>query len=201
MTHTPCTALILCGGRGERVGGVDKPLRLLAGRPLIEHVLAALDRSCRDVIISANRNADRYRAYAPTVVDDGAYVDCGPLAGLVAGLAAAQCEDVLCLPGDAPALPIDLRARLDAARQRQGCSIAVVDDGSGLQPLCLLLPRSERESLASFLDSGGRAVHRWLELHPHARCDCSDRPHWSWSLNTDEEWRLMEQRLTGDPEP
>lgn len=195
MTSTPCTALILCGGRGERLGGIDKPLRLLAGRPLIEHVLATLDPACHNLVISANRNAERYRAYAASVVDDGAYSDCGPLAGLVAGLAAAQCEDVLCLPGDAPALPADLHARLDGARAREGSGIAVVDDGSGLQPLCLLLPRSERESLVAFLDGGGRAVHRWLESRPHARCNCSDWPRWGWSLNTDDEWRQAEQFL------
>lgn len=196
MPPSPCTALILCGGRGERLGGIDKPLRTLAGRPLIERVLSTLDPYCRDVVISANRNLPQYRAYAATVVSDGVHADCGPLAGLVAGLAVAQQDEVLCLPGDAPALPPDLHARLDAARRKQGCTIAVVDDGSGLQPLCLLLPRAERDSLNAFLERGGRAVHQWLESRPHARCDCSDRPRWSWSLNTEEEWSRAEQVLT-----
>lgn len=201
MTLPPCTALILCGGRGERLGGLDKPLRELAGRPLIEHVLARLDAAGAEVIISANRNADRYRAYTATVVDDGEHADCGPLAGLVAGLSVAGCGEVLCVPGDAPWLPPDLLARLDAARRHAGCGIAVVDDGSGLQPLCLLLPRAERDSLLAFLRGGGRAVHRWLGTRPHARCDCSDWPRWGWSLNTEAEWREAEQHMAQEPGP
>ena len=189
------SVLILCGGRGERLGGIDKPLRPLAGRPLIEHVLAMLAPECANVVISANRHADQYRAYADTVVDDGIRIDYGPLAGLLAGLAAARCDDVLCIPGDAPLLPPDLYRRLDAARIREGCRLAVVDDGDGLQPLCLLLPRAEASSLTAFAEEGGRAVHRWLATRPHARCDCSNWPRWGWSLNTEDEWRAAEQKI------
>src|SRR5690348_5714131 len=108
MTSPIPTTLILCGGSGERLGGIDKPLRPVAGKPLIEYVLAALAPAAGMLVISANRNADSYRRYATAIVDDGPYSGCGPLAGIAAGLAAARTEVVLCVPGDAPALPPDL---------------------------------------------------------------------------------------------
>jgi molybdopterin-guanine dinucleotide biosynthesis protein A len=196
------TAVLLCGGQGARLGGIDKPLRMLAGRPLIEHVLERLRPQADEVIVSANRNVERYRAYSPHVVDDGAYADRGPLAGLHAGLAVATHDLVLCVPGDAPHLPSDLALRLDRARTTQARAIAVVDDGSGLQPLCCLLPRARCASLARYLASGGDAPRAWLDGEGYARADCSDWPRWSWSLNDEAEWSAVEARLhTGASSP
>jgi molybdopterin-guanine dinucleotide biosynthesis protein A len=191
----PLTALILCGGSGERLGGIDKPLRALAGRPLIEHVRAALPDTIDEIVISANRHREQYARYADRVVDDGPHTGMGPLAGIAAGLAAAGHPTVLCVPGDAPRLPRDLLRRLDEARRAAQREVAVVDDGSGWQPLCLLLPRTALAALTAFIDSGGRAVHAWLASLQPAVADCSDRPRWVWSLNTEDEWAAVERIL------
>ncbi len=189
------TAVLLCGGGGERLGGIDKPLRTLAGRPLVERVIERVAPQAESLIISANRNAEIYSRYGYPVVADGAYAGSGPLGGLAAGLAAAVSDDVLCAPGDAPLLPIDLTSRLDDARHAAQSAVAVVDDGSGIQPLCILLPRTLEANLRAFLASGGRAAHLWLESLRPARADFSHWPRWTWSINTPAEWDAAEHHL------
>jgi len=178
------TAIILCGGSGERLGGEDKPLQPVAGVPLIERVLARIGPQVTGIVISANRNADVYQRYGHPVVADGRHAGRGPLAGLAAGMDVVGTGDVLCVPGDAPQLPADLVARLDASRCRMNAAVAVVHDGGGLQPLCLLLPSTIRSALHAYLDQGGRAAHVWVQALQPARADFSDRPAWTWSANT-----------------
>jgi len=190
------TALILCGGGATRLGGIDKPLRDFAGTPLIERVLQRIVPQVDGVILSVNRNQARYRKYAPTLVDDGAFADCGPLAGLLAGLDAAPSDAVLCVPGDAPQLPRDLLARLAQARRGPPpAALAYVDDGQGPQPLCCLLARNLREDLRGYLGAGGRTPREWFARHPVAVADFSDTPRDAWSINTDEEWIAAERQF------
>jgi molybdopterin-guanine dinucleotide biosynthesis protein A len=185
--------LILCGGEGRRMGGIDKPLQALAGRPLIEWVLTSLRPQVSGIIISANRNPAAYRRYAEYVVDDGRYSGHGPLAGLLAGLSAAITEDVLLVPGDAPALPSDLLERL--ATGRGDAAMAHVDDGSGPQPLCCLLRRNLVDDLSTYLDEGGRTPREWYRRHRDVTVDFSDVPRTAWSLNTPQEWAAAEHEL------
>lgn len=189
------TALLLCGGAGSRLGGVDKPLQPLAGRPLIERVLERIAPQAGEILISANRSQDQYVAYGLRIVGDGDHADCGPLAGLAAGLAAAITDDLLCVPGDAPLLPDDLAARLDAARRVRGAVIAHADDGQGPQPLCCLVPRRLLPDLLAYLDSGGRTPREWFARHPTAVAAFPEWPRWAWSANTAEEWQDAELRL------
>jgi molybdopterin-guanine dinucleotide biosynthesis protein A len=194
------TAIVLCGGAGERMGGADKPLQPLAGRPLIEHVLARLPAEAT-VVIAANRNAERYRACGAAVVDDGAFGGCGPLGGVAAALdiensrAGTPSPAALIVPGDAPLLPRDLLARLQRAAADAGCDLAVVDDGSGLQPLCALLPRRLWPALVAYVADGGRSARDWWRSQRAAVADCSDWPRWGWSLNTAAEWSAAEAQL------
>ncbi len=190
------TALILCGGSATRLGGIDKPLRHFVDTPLIERLLQRIAPQVGSVIISVNRHRELYEPYAPILVDDGAFIDCGPLAGLLAGLDAATTDDVLCVPGDAPLLPLDLVARLSRARLTPpGSVLAYVDDGHGPQPLCCLLARNLRDDLRSYLGGGGRTPRDWFRRHRPAVADCRDMPTWSWSLNTFEEWILAERQV------
>ena len=134
------TGLILCGGRGQRVGGADKPLLDFHGRPLVARVAATLAPQVRQLLISANRNAESYRDYGPVVAD--ALPDyAGPLAGIVAAL--------------------DIVTRL-AAGLNSGAA-AVAHDGQRRQPLYLLLRADCLPSLKRYLESGQRSVHGWLE--------------------------------------
>ncbi|MDR3418187.1 MAG: molybdenum cofactor guanylyltransferase MobA [Nevskia sp.] len=188
------SAVILCGGAGERLQGVDKPLRPLLGRPLIERVLERVRPQADEAIIVANRSPGEYARYA-RVVDDGAYRGRGPLAGIAAGLAAAAAEWVLCVPGDAPLLPGDLAERLDSALTRVGADVALVHDGRGRQPLCSLIPRRLRPELRRYLDEGGTAPREWLKSYRVAEADYAEWPLWGWSVNTPEEWALIEHHI------
>jgi molybdenum cofactor guanylyltransferase len=197
----PTTAIILCGGAGERMQGLDKPLHPLLGQPLLERVLKQLQPQVEAVVIVANRQRETYAAYGIPVVDDGAYKGRGPLAGIAAGLAASTTDWSLCIPGDAPLLPPDLLQRLQHALQRDNADLAVVNDGTGRQPLCCLLPRRLLSDLRDYLDSGGDAPRRWQARYRVAEADCSDWPRWAWSLNTPEEWAAAEQQLRQRKDP
>jgi len=192
------SAVILCGGGGERMQGEDKPLRPLLGQPLLGHVLARIRPQVRQLIIVANRNAQAYGSFGASIVDDGAYRGRGPLAGIAAGLQAASNDWVLTVPGDAPLLPHDLVPRLHQAVQAVGAELAVVHDGGGRQPLCGLLPRRLLPDLLDYLDGGGSAPRQWQSRYAVAEADYAQWPRWAWSLNTPEEWRFAEAQLLQD---
>ena len=189
------SAVVLCGGKGSRLGGVEKPLRELLGRPLLDRVLTALRPQAQELVIVANARHEAYASRGTRLVDDGTYAGRGPLAGIAAGLAAAANEQVVCAPGDAPLLPPDLVAALQAARRHAGAEVAVVHDGGGWQPLCCLLSKRLLPDLQQYLDGGGDAPRDWLRRHRVAECDYSGWPRWGWSVNTLQEWSLVETEL------
>lgn len=193
MTRPDC--VILCGGEGSRLGGLDKPLADLAGRPLIERVLERLAPQAGRLIVCANRHLDDYRRYGVEVIGDGAQQGRGPLGGIAAGLAATATPTVLFAPGDAPLLPDDLWVRLDDARSRAAATIAHADDGHGPQPLCALIGRDRLASLLAHLADGGRTPRDWYAAERAAVAAFPEWPRWAWSLNTPEEWQDAELRL------
>jgi molybdopterin-guanine dinucleotide biosynthesis protein A len=197
------TAIVLCGGGAVRLGGIDKPLRHLAGSPLLNHVLARIKPQVARVVLNANRSAARYATYGFDLIDDGSHVGIGPIAGLLAGLETVATPWLLAVPGDAPNLPGDLLTRLEAARQTADAPAATVFDGEGWQPLVCLLSRELLPSLRRYVDAGGNAPHQWLAAIPATVADYADWPRWSWSLNTEPEWNQAEQRLArlGAPTP
>ena len=189
------TAVILCGGAGQRLGGLDKPLQAMQGQPLIERVLACVRPQVGTVLIVANRNQQRYSAFGCPVVDDGEFAGCGPLAGIAAGLAQAVTDTVVCVPGDAPLLPDDLAARLLDARTRHAADLAVVHDGQGLQPLCCLLRKSLLPDLQHYLRTGGNTPRQWMANLKVAQADFTHWPRWGWSANDPQEWSAAAQKL------
>ncbi|NGX14944.1 molybdenum cofactor guanylyltransferase MobA [Wenzhouxiangella sp. XN24] len=196
----PVTAVILAGGRATRMGGTDKGLVELCGRPMIEHVLAALEPQVEHMVINANRNLERYAAFGrPVVTDaDGAFL--GPLAGLSAGLGAATTDLVLTVPCDCPLLVPDLAHRLHAAMQQQDAEIAVPFDGERLQPVFALVQRKLADSLAAYLAAGDRKIDLWFARHRLARVDFSDCPENFVNVNDPAERSALEARLmAGDP--
>ena len=153
------TAIVLCGGRARRLGGIEKPLVDLGGKPLLAHVIARLEPMVDDFVLSVARQAERYQPFGyPVVADDDPGQ--GPLAGIVSALAAVQTSWILTTPADTPFLPSNLVAALAPACARRGA--AVVTAGGHRQNLSMLLDQRLAASLAEFYRSGGRAVHRWL---------------------------------------
>ena len=159
------TGLVLAGGRGARMGGVDKGWVVHDGEPLVRRVLRRFAPQVGAVLISANRSVDAYRALAEVVTDREQDLALepypGPLAGVYAGLQRAATEWVALVPCDAPMLPPDLVTRLaDAIGDRAvACPVAA----GRRQPVFALARRSSAASLHGFLATGGRAMHRWFE--------------------------------------
>jgi len=165
------TGVVLCGGAGKRFGGADKPLELLHGLPLVQHVCERLAAQVAHVVISCNRNADTYRRFGDVIVDG--ITDRGPLAGVLAGMEAATTDFVFVCPGDAPLLSRTLVARLRAVLDSTDTDVAYPDDGEQRQHLFMLVRRSLREALSDYLDAGRRAVHTFVQLQ---RCAIVDGP-------------------------
>jgi len=179
------TAAILAGGRGERLGGADKGLVLLHGRPLIQHVLEKVRGQAGGILIVANRHLPDYAASGLPVVSDSWPDFRGPLAGMLAALEAASTDWVLTVPCDAVRLPQDLLARLRSSVEESDAPAAyAVADGDG-HYLCCLLRRDLQVPLQRALDAGERAVKRWLEDIGATTTDFSDaEPTPIWSINT-----------------
>lgn len=167
------TAVILAGGRGSRMGGVDKGLVDYQGQPMIEHILARITPQVDHVMINANRHIERYQTYGvPVITDENDQFD-GPLAGMQAALHHAATDWVLSVPCDSPLLPLDLASRLSQAVQAmQAMSgpqamLAIARSASGTHPVFCLMPRSVSADLDAYLQTGQRRVSGWQALHPH----------------------------------
>lgn len=160
--YTDVTGLILAGGRGARLGGADKGLLELTGRPLVQHVFERLAPQVGTVLLSANRNHARYRALGFAPLDDGPYPYAGPLAGLRAGLLACDTPWLLAVACDLPRLPLDVCARLLAAAPPQDTRARVPFDGTHHQYACLLLPARALALVENHLQSGRRSLRALL---------------------------------------
>jgi molybdopterin-guanine dinucleotide biosynthesis protein A len=163
------TGLVLAGGRGARMGGIDKGLQPWRGRPLAAHAVARLAPQVAAVMVSANRNASAYAALAARVLADERPDFPGPLAGILAGLRAAATPWLAVVPCDAPRLPEDLVARL-AAGAAGGAAGAVArrmhpDGRRRLEPVCCLLATALADDLAAALAGGERQAAAWVARH------------------------------------
>ena len=155
------TGLVLAGGQGSRMGGVDKGLTPLRGRPLVEHVIERLAPQVGEILVNANRNPDAYAGFGHRVVADDIPGFAGPLAGFERGLAHARGALVATVPCDSPFLPADLVARLRAALEAADAELAVAKTGEQPQPVFCLMRRSVHPSLRAFLSSGQRKIDKW----------------------------------------
>ncbi|MGK7865827.1 molybdenum cofactor guanylyltransferase MobA [Falsiroseomonas sp. E2-1-a20] len=169
-------AVVLAGGLARRMGGGDKPLRLLAGRPLLAHVLDRLWPQVPAVVLNANGDPARFAAWGLPVVPDGLPDHPGPLAGILAALdwAAAQRPDlpwVVSVPGDSPLIPLDLVARLHAAREAAGVPLACALSAGQTHPPIGLWPVALRQALREALMAGERKIDRWTARHGIAHAE------------------------------
>ena len=157
------TGLILAGGRGQRLGGVDKGLQPWRGLPLVDHALARLAPQVRELMISANRNALAYASRGARVLADASDDFPGPLAGILAGLRASSTPWLAVVPCDSPQLPADLVERL--AQGLGDAPGAVVRRGERLEPVCCLVSTALADDLERYLAEGGRKVEGWVAGH------------------------------------
>ena len=189
------TAVILAGGRGTRMGGVDKGLVDVGGRPAVEYVIDALRDQTPHILINANRNLDRYRRYSLPVIDDGRDDFPGPLGGILAALRRCETEWLLTAPCDAPLLARDYAARMVSALRAAGTRACVAHDGEHRQPVFLLLARDMAGDLQTFLDAAGRRAGEWVDGLRPAQADFSDEPEQFLNMNTPEDRERIERLL------
>lgn len=174
LVASDITGLILAGGQGRRMGGVDKGLQPFRGEPLVCHALRRLAPQVGAVLINANRHLDTYATFGPRVVPDALPDYPGPLAGLLTGLNHCQTPWLVTVPCDAPYFPLDYVARLAAALSPTDDLAMVTTPDAGasgepgrfhLQPVFGLLKRTLAPSLAAFMAQGERKVSRWMAQH------------------------------------
>jgi molybdopterin-guanine dinucleotide biosynthesis protein A len=166
------------------MGGQDKGLVMLNGRPLITYVLAALRLQVDTILINANRNLDRYSKLGYPVIGDRHADFSGPLAGMASALRVINTRLLVTVPCDCPSLPADLVSRLDSAWARDAAELAVVHDGTRLQPLFALLERGLLDSLERYLARGQHSVQQWYACHRTTLVDFSDQPQAFSNVNT-----------------
>ncbi|MEQ1883113.1 MAG: molybdenum cofactor guanylyltransferase MobA, partial [Burkholderiales bacterium] len=160
-TQEAVTAIILAGGAGRRMGGQDKGLQDFRGRPLVCTVLDRIRSQVTDVLIVANRNAERYASFGYSVIADQVGGFAGPLAGLHAGLKTTTSDLVASVPCDTPFLPLDLITRLALPLQDPRCELSVARTGHQVHPVFCLARRKLLPHLEAFLGSGGRKFDTW----------------------------------------
>jgi molybdenum cofactor guanylyltransferase len=170
MDKNDVTGVILAGGRGTRMGGVDKGLQNFRGMPLALHTMMRLAPQVGEVMINANRNLGAYESFGVPVWPDGNSEFAGPLAGFVVGLEHCETPYLVTVPCDTPLFPQDLVERLFEALERDDADIAMAaareEDGQvRTQPVFTLMKHQLIESLVAFVHGGGRKIDAWTAQH------------------------------------
>lgn len=191
------TGLVLAGGRGSRMGGVDKGLQTHAGLPLALHALLRLTPQVGATMINANRNLGAYEAMGAPVWPDALPDYPGPLAGLLAGLEHAETPWLVTVPCDTPNFPPDLVDRLAFAAAAEGADIAMAatrEDGVVQpQPVFCLVRTALLEDLVAFLHEGQRKIDRWTARHRVAQVTFEDADAF-FNANTLDELQRLQRR-------
>jgi molybdopterin-guanine dinucleotide biosynthesis protein A len=195
------TGLILAGGRGSRMGGVDKGLQNFNGMPLALHTLLRLQPQVADVMINANRNLGAYESFGVPVWPDVLADYAGPLAGFLTGLERCETGWLVTVPCDTPRFPLDLVERLVRAAREQDAEIAMAaapeEDGQvHNQPVFSLLRVDLLESLVRFTQAGGRKVDAWTAQHKTVIVpftESGDDPRAFFNVNTLAQLHQLEQ--------
>ena len=190
------TGIVLAGGRGTRMNGVDKGLVELRGRPIISHIVEKLRPQVDAIVINANRNHQTYQTLTDTsVVADDIDGFLGPLAGMVTGMTACNSRWVLTVPCDSPFLSSNLCEKLMNAAVAAEAEICVAHDGVRLQPVFALISTNLENNIRRFLSSGGRKIDQWYKSENMATCDFSDEKLMFANVNTPADKRKISNEL------
>ena len=187
------TAVILAGGQGSRLAGVDKGLLRLNKTPLVRHVIERIQPQVSDIIISANRNIEAYSELGFNVYKDEINGFAGPLAGILKALQHCKSEWLLAIPADSPFVALDLALRL--SQKIKDNKIAIPHDGKYLQPTFALIHKSLAASLQNFLQQGERKARVWMQQQEHTIIDFSDQANSFININTEDELQNAEQHF------
>ncbi|NRF70732.1 molybdenum cofactor guanylyltransferase MobA [Aquincola sp. S2] len=191
------TGLVLAGGRGSRMGGVDKGLQKHAGVPLAMHALMRLAPQVGAVMINANRNLGAYESFGAPVWPDAVTDYAGPLSGFLAGLEHCETPWLATVPCDSPLFPLDLVQRLAAAAHEHDAEIAMAATREAgvlqVQPVFCLLKIGLLESLVRFTQGGQRKIDKWTAQHRCVEVEFEDA-HAFANANTMDELQQLQPR-------
>ncbi|MER2540777.1 MAG: molybdenum cofactor guanylyltransferase MobA [Azonexus sp.] len=193
MSKNKITGVILAGGLGRRMGGIDKGLQELRGRPMTAWVVERLAPQVDELLINANQNGERYAEFGHRVVPDQIPDFAGPLAGLHAALSAAAHPLVATAPCDSPFLPADLISRLFSALTATDADLAVARTFDQPHPVFCLCKRDVLPHLTEFLESGGRKIDRWYATLKVVEVAFDDEAEAFENINTREELGRFEK--------
>ena len=196
-SQTRITGVLLAGGLGRRMGGVDKGLAQLDGRPMAAHAIERLAPQVDELIINANQNAEVWAGFGFAVVADDVPGFAGPLAGLHAALKRATHELVVTAPCDSPFLPRDLVARLASAWHDARADVAVARTFDQPHPVFCLCKRDVLPHLTEFLAGGGRKIDRWYATLKVVEVAFDDEADAFENINTREELGRFETPRAG----
>jgi molybdenum cofactor guanylyltransferase len=186
------TGVVLAGGQGSRMGGVDKGLQAFRGKPMVAHVLERLAPQVDEILVNANRNVELYAGFGHRVIADEIAGFAGPLAGFERGLAHAKGALVATAPCDSPFLPADLVARLRSALEAAHADLAVAKTGEQAHPVFCLMRRDVHASLRDFLAGGQRKIDRWYAGLTVVEVAFDDEAQAFLNINTREELAGLE---------
>ena len=186
------TGLVLAGGQGSRMGGVDKGLQPFRGRPMVAHAIERLAPQVDEILVNANRNPGAYAGFGHRVIADEIAGFAGPLAGFERGLAHARGALVATVPCDSPFLPTDLVARLRSALEEMRADLAVAKTETQAHPVFCLMRREVHASLERFLAAGERKIDKWYAGLAVAEVAFDDEAEAFRNINTREELAGLE---------
>ncbi len=187
------TGLILAGGRGSRMGSVDKGLQLFRGKPMIAHVLERFQPQVDDILINANRSIEEYEQLGHRVIPDAIDGFVGPLAGLHIGMKNATHPLIATAPCDSPLLPLDLIARLNTALHDNNADLAVAKTFDQPHPVFCLTKSNLAPHLQAFLESGQRKIDKWYASLKVIEVPFDDEEAAFSNINTIDELKSFEQ--------
>ncbi|MCR8935586.1 MULTISPECIES: molybdenum cofactor guanylyltransferase MobA [unclassified Pseudomonas] len=182
----PCSILLLAGGRGQRMGGQDKGLVQWLGEPMIAHLQRKVRALTDDLIISCNRNRERYAAFADQLVADDEGDFPGPLAGIRAGLKAARHTHLLVLPCDVPRIDAALLQSMRETAQLNSEKPLMLRHGEHWEPLLCMIPLSLSAAFEDAWNAGERSPGRVMRSLGATALQCPDNDPRLANLNTPE---------------
>lgn len=195
-------AVVLAGGLARRMGGQDKGLISLAGKPMFQYALATVSGMVDQCVVNANRNAEQYEVLAlpfgASVIPDTLEGHLGPLAGLSAAIDSLDTDFIVMCPCDSPFLQAELISTLLQSCLHEDADIAVANDGERLQPVFCVVNRRIKSSLDAFLHSGQRKIDRWFDECKVVKVPAECYAESFRNINTEQERLVAELELQDD---
>jgi molybdenum cofactor guanylyltransferase len=188
------SGVILAGGQGRRMGGVDKGLQRLRDKPMVQWVIERFAPQVDELLVNANQNLDAYAAFGFRVIPDEIGGFAGPLAGLHRALSEARHDLIATAPCDSPFLPQDLVQRLYSALVEQNAELAVARTGDQPHPVFCLCHKRVLPGLTAFLEGGGRKIDAWYAALCVAPVAFDDEADAFSNINTENELRALDSR-------